>query len=156
MKLRVAPPLAKPTSEKKKSDFSPKNEKKDDEFLLGRTEAESIAPTTASALAHAPHWPLPRRPQWWVVVGDDKSGRVIVPPIKISEVPYSDETKDRNYRSWKITFQAPNQVGVFSWRVRFVSDTFVVGEDVARDLTVIECHLSCVRFRTDGSYLAFS
>jgi hypothetical protein len=32
-------------------------------------------------------------------------------------------------------FQAPQGVGLYTWRIHFISDTFV-GEDVSQDLTV--------------------
>jgi len=136
LKLRVAPPLSTTAPNKSKNDSSPANQKKDEEFLLGREEVEPLQPGAIVPLAHAPHWPALRRPQWWAVIGDDKIGRVIVPPIKLSDVPYSDATKERNYRVWKTTFQAPPQVGAYSWRLRFISDSFLGGEDYTRDLTL--------------------
>ena len=59
----------------------------------------------------------------------------MVPPMKISDVPFSCSNHIRNYRSYKIQFQAPQSVGMFTWKIHLVSDTFV-GEDVTRDITV--------------------
>lgn len=76
-----------------------------------------------------------RRPQWWVLIGDQKVNRVIVPPMRFSDVPYSNPTKARNYRVYKLQFQAPPNVGAYGFQIHFVSDTFV-GEDVRRDVVV--------------------
>lgn len=58
-----------------------------------------------------------------------------MPPMKISEVPISDPSEERNYRSYKLQFQAPQQIATFSWKIHVVSDTFI-GEEVVQDLVV--------------------
>ena len=83
-----------------------------------------------------------RRPRWWAVLGDDKTNRVVVPPLQLSDLPYADPHRTRNYRTFKMQFQAPQGVGLYTWRIHFISDTFV-GEDVSRDLTV--CCLTWLR-----------
>lgn len=55
--------------------------------------------------------------------------------MKISEVPISDPSEGRNYRSYKLQFQAPQQIATFSWKIHVVSDTFI-GEEVIQDLVV--------------------
>lgn len=52
-------------------------------------------------------------------------------------MPYADPDaeQERDYRSYKIQFQAPQNMGMFTWRVYLVSDTFV-GEDVTKDIIV--------------------
>lgn len=138
IKLRASPPSSTTTiAQRSKNDNSESNQTKDEDFLInGKGEVESLQPGAKVPLAHAPYWPTPRRPQWWVVIGDDKIGRVIVPPMRLGDIPYSDTTKERNYRTWKTTFQAPPQQGVYTWRLRFISDTFIGGDDYTRDLTV--------------------
>jgi len=69
------------------------------------------------------------------VLGDDKSNRIVVPPFKITDIPFSNAGSDRDYRSYKIQFQGPPSTGLFTWRVYLVSDTFV-GEEVVKDITV--------------------
>ncbi|KAI6033730.1 hypothetical protein BKA83DRAFT_4623670 [Pisolithus microcarpus] len=59
----------------------------------------------------------------------------LVPPLKIADVPLSDPSKERNYRCYKLQFQAPPNVGLFTWKVYFVSDTFVGGE-TCRDIVL--------------------
>lgn len=58
-----------------------------------------------------------------------------MPPMKISDVPLSDPTNDRNFRSYKLQFQAPPNVAVYSWKIHLVSDTFL-GEEVIQDIVV--------------------
>ena len=76
-----------------------------------------------------------RKPSWWIVLADDKSNRVVVPPLKISDIPYSRPDADRNYRAFKIQFQCPPNTGLFTWKIYIVSDTFV-GEEATTDLAV--------------------
>ena len=147
------------------SEGEKKRDKEDEaemEFLNDKKEAEPLDPAdvaSATGYAHSPYWPsvrpllpLPlhkithptpilqnRKPQWWVMVGDQKLNRVIVPPMKISDVPYSNPSKAKNYRMYKLQFQAPPSEGVFTFQLHFVSDTFV-GEDVRRHVVV--CSLS--------------
>jgi preprotein translocase subunit Sec63 len=82
-----------------------------------------------------------RKPSWWLVLADDKSNRVVVPPMKITDVPFSIPEQDRDYRSYKLQFQAPNGVGLFTWKVYLVSDTFV-GEEICEDIAVRVIHLA--------------
>lgn len=55
--------------------------------------------------------------------------------MRIFDIPFSNPSKSRNYRSFRLKFQAPPGVGLFTWRIYIVSDTFV-GEDVGRDISV--------------------
>lgn len=55
--------------------------------------------------------------------------------MKITDVPPSNPSKARNYRCYKLQFQAPPNVGLFTWKVYFVSDTVVSGE-LCRDILV--------------------
>jgi translocation protein SEC63 len=111
------------------------NEEKDLLFLNDRGDAEALEDDNVNGWAHAPHWPANRKPGWWIVLGDDKSNRVVVPPLKISDIPLSRAESDRNYRAFKIQFQAPQGTGMFTWKIHIVSDTFV-GEDATRDITL--------------------
>ena len=58
-----------------------------------------------------------------------------MPPMKINDVPTSNPDQDRNYRSYKLQFQAPNNVGLFTWKMYLVSDSFV-GEEICVDIAV--------------------
>ena len=141
VKLRLSPPPLAPVARKEPTAEEVKqilkfNEDKDEEFLVSRKEAEDIASDeSVVGPAHAPYWPAERKPSWWIVLADEKANRVVVPPMKITDIPFSQPDSDRDYRSYKIQFQAPQAVGSFTWKVHLVSDTFV-GEDVARDITL--------------------
>ena len=137
------------------------NEEKDYDFLAnGKGDSEESDNNKGLGFAHAPYWPevhfrlncLPmlrllkallwpfqaRKPSWWILLADGKSNRVIVPPMKITDLPFSDPTKTRNFRAYKLQFQAPQTVGMYTWKLFAVSDTFV-GEDVVRDMVVRHC-----------------
>ncbi|KAF7775868.1 hypothetical protein Agabi119p4_4261 [Agaricus bisporus var. burnettii] len=140
LKLRISPPGKKVQRKELSVDETKRaikyNEKQDDEFLLSKSEMEEFTnEETVATSAHAPYWPGERKPSWWVVLADDKLNRIVVPPFKVTDVPYanSDAEHERDYRSYKIQFQAPQNVGMFTWKVYLVSDTFV-GEDVTRDI----------------------
>lgn len=76
-----------------------------------------------------------RKPTWWVLIGDDKTNRLVMPPMRISDVPLSDASKARNFRAYKMQFQAPQNVAMFTWKVRVISDTFL-GDEVVKDIVV--------------------
>ncbi|KAF6743039.1 translocation protein sec63 [Ephemerocybe angulata] len=140
VKLRLVPPG---TSTEKKDlsvdetkRVAAANEKKDEEFLLTKGDAEDVPKgKTTTGWAHAPRWPTARKPTWWLVLGDEKQGRVVVPPIRISDIPYADSESERDYRTYKIQFQGPPSTGVFTWKVFVVSDTYVA-EEANRDITL--------------------
>ncbi|OSD01694.1 DnaJ-domain-containing protein [Trametes coccinea BRFM310] len=134
VKLRLAPlakdgsavPLPKPEM----------SEKRDNEFLNSKKDTEDLpSGEYVSGYAHAPYWPANRKPAWWIVLADVKSNKVVVPPIKITDVPVADPTRGIDYRAYKIQFQAPQTVGLFTWKVFVVSDTFV-GDEAARDVVL--------------------
>jgi len=111
-------------------------EEKDNQFLVSRKDAEDDPSNDIrSWWAHAPYWPEQRKPAWWLVLADDKSNKVVVPPMKITDVPFAKPELDRDYRSYKLQFQAPNGVGLFTWKVYLVSDMFV-GEEICEDITL--------------------
>ncbi|KAI0687349.1 translocation protein sec63 [Earliella scabrosa] len=133
VKLRVVPlskagaaiPVPKQTKE---------TDKRDNEFLLSKKEMEDLPQGDyTSGYAHAPYWPANRKPSWWIVLADVKSNKVVVPPMKVTDVPVADAARGIDYRSYKIQFQAPQNVGLFTWKVFVVSDTFV-GDEAARDV----------------------
>lgn len=137
VKLRLRRPLQSdaPSSISEKSAKAIREDReKDDKFLNSRKDAEDIEGATP-VWAHAPHWPGLRKPGWWLVLADDKSNRIVVPPMKISDVPASSPEKERDYRSYKLQFQAPPNVGLFTWKVYLVSDTFV-GEESCQDISL--------------------
>ncbi|KAI6009717.1 translocation protein sec63 [Pisolithus marmoratus] len=121
-------PVDATKSENAEAEDSPVNDAIDEKFLHSRRDAEEIE-VGDTGFVHAPYWPGLRKPGWWLVLADDKSNRIVVPPLKITDVPLSDPSRERNYRSYKLQFQAPPNVGLFTWKVYFVSDTFIGGEN---------------------------
>ncbi|KAI0092659.1 DnaJ-domain-containing protein [Irpex rosettiformis] len=136
VKLRIAPPSSTSSEKDKEKDqkTAATLEKSDDEFLSSRKEADDM-PEGASdgGWAHAPHWPATRKPSWWVVLADPKLGRVVVPPMQVTDVPLANPDLEQDYRTYKLQFQAPPNIMTFSWKLYIVSDTFV-GEEIARDI----------------------
>jgi hypothetical protein len=55
--------------------------------------------------------------------------------MKVTDVPFAQPTRGRDYRSYRLKFQAPPGTGIFTWRVIVVSDTYI-GEDAVKDLQV--------------------
>lgn len=140
IKLRIVPPTGSSTIKSEKKDDEPaappSRNRAEEEFLGSRKDAEDM-PTGLSdpGFAHAPHWPANRKPSWWVVLADPKIGKVIVPPMKISDVPLANAEAAKDCRTYKLQFQAPPQVQTFQWKLFLVSDTFI-GEEVVRDITL--------------------
>ncbi|KIJ61032.1 hypothetical protein HYDPIDRAFT_138376 [Hydnomerulius pinastri MD-312] len=135
VKLRVKEPYAQSApSPSLDAKSVKKNDDIDEKFLNSRREAEELQGDGAG-WAHAPYWPGLRKPGWWLVLADDKSNRIVVPPLKITDVPRSDASKERNYRCYKLQFQAPPNVGLFTWKAYFVSDT-MVGEELCRGISL--------------------
>ncbi|KAJ6591853.1 Sec63 Brl domain-containing protein [Mycena vulgaris] len=141
VKLRVTPPGAElPTEEELDGEEAKQlgrvNEEREMAFLSSRNDAEDLQPGQVfSGGTHAPFWPGIRKPSWWLVLADDKSNRVVVPPLKISEVPFRRTGDASDFRSYKIQFQAPQNTGLLTWRVYVVSDSFV-GEESTKDIVM--------------------
>ncbi|KAH6899462.1 translocation protein sec63 [Coprinopsis sp. MPI-PUGE-AT-0042] len=141
VKLRIVPPGSEAPQPKDLSIEETKkkvkrDEEKDEAFMLSKTDSEELDAhrnDKSIGWAHAPLWPANRKPTWWIVLGDEKGNRIVVPPIRIADVPFSDPEADRDYRSYKIQFQGPPSTGLFTWKLYVVSDTWV-SEDVVRDI----------------------
>jgi len=139
VKLRISPPGA--TVEKKELSveetkrLAQATAKEDEQFLSTREDAEDLDASSTHGFAHAPYWPGTRKPSWWIALADDKANRLVVPPLKISDIPYSRPNTDRNYRAYKIQFQCPPNTGLFTWKIYIVSDTFA-GEEAKIDIAL--------------------
>ncbi|KAJ7050551.1 Sec63 Brl domain-containing protein [Mycena amicta] len=142
VKLRVVPPGSPepPKQEEPEVDqvkrLNRAAEEREQAFLTSKRDAEEpLAGQVFSGGAHAPFWPGTRKPSWWIVLADDKSNRVVVPPLKITDVPFRQSGDSSDFRAYKIQFQAPNTTGVLTWRVYVVSDSFV-GEETHQDIAM--------------------
>ncbi|KAL1747750.1 Sec63 Brl domain-containing protein [Schizophyllum fasciatum] len=135
VKLRLRPPVGvAPVKADDSKDAAKKAEQREYELMTGKHDAEPLDKVGApeSGLAHAPRWPLPRKPAFYLILAEPRQNKNVVPPLKVMDVPYAN---DADYRSYKIQFQAPPSVGEFHWSVRLVSDTFV-GEFEERDIVL--------------------
>jgi len=151
-KLRLTSPLESSSDDREESavpflsrkpeesdiDFEKRRAKAADEressFLSSKKEAEEGS--VNDQLAHAPYWPEDRKPGWWVMIGDQKVNKIIVPPIRVTDVPYCDPTNDfKADRLYKLQFQAPTQVSSYGFQVHFVSDSFL-WDDIRRNVTL--------------------
>ncbi|KAK7031359.1 J domain-containing protein [Favolaschia claudopus] len=142
VKLRVVPTDAQPTkpAEINGGDdvkrLARAAEEREQTFLNSRKDAEDLRPGQVfSGGAHAPYWPGTRKPHWWLVLADDKSNRVVVPPLKITDIPFRRTGDATDFRAYKIQFQAPQNAATLTWRVYVLSDSYVGEEDV-RDITM--------------------
>ncbi|OBZ66644.1 Translocation protein sec63 [Grifola frondosa] len=128
-RLRLSPPSTHKPAEEGKEKRDVRADERDNEFLLAKKEAEDLPKgDLGNGYAHAPYWPANRKPSWWIVLADVKSNRIVVPPMKITDIPITDD-----YRSYKMQFQAPAGPGLFTWKIFIVSDTFV-GEEASQDV----------------------
>ncbi|KAF8306252.1 hypothetical protein DL93DRAFT_2065614 [Clavulina sp. PMI_390] len=132
-------PQTKPTGPhiSEASSSAPKDERHQS-FWSNKKDTEDIT-NPVVPLAHAPHWPTERKPQWWIFLADQKQNRVFVPPMKFSEVPLYDPNvpaaSQATDRLYKLTFQAPPTAGTLALQVHFVSDSFL-GEDIRRSIVL--------------------
>ncbi|THH10242.1 hypothetical protein EW145_g1464 [Phellinidium pouzarii] len=145
VKVRMSPPVnskVRTSSTETKEDVDAikqiikTNDEKDTAFLTSKRDNEELAEgAKLLGRAHAPYWPAIRKPSWWVLISDAKLNRLVMPPMRITDVPLSDPTKDRNFRAYKLQFQAPQGVAVYTWKLHFVSDTFL-GEEIVEDIVL--------------------
>lgn len=97
--------------------------------LIGRRSAaeEGVVPTP---LAHAPHFPKNRKPTWYILVGDHKLDRIFVPPIKFTDLGPNAT------RTVRLTFQAPNGPGLYTFQAYVMNDSFV-GTDIQKAMRMV-------------------
>ena len=103
--------------------------------------------------AHAPRWPQVsicitlilkphtdtvqlRKPHFQVLLGDSKLDKVIVQPIRITDLPLPrPDGLASEPREYSLQFQAPHQANLYSFVLHAASDTFL-GCDVSRPIMV--------------------
>ena len=122
--------------------------------LLGRKPAKNRkvktldgeeAPSSSSEkavqppLAHAPYLARDHSPRWHVFLADSKQGKVAVPPFTFTtfDKPLFDESgkPTLNMQTFKMQFQAPPQVGQFSFVMHLVCDSYI-GMDTKMGVTL--------------------
>lgn len=96
------------------------------EKIVEKKEAKEVV----NGFAHAPRWPQLRKPHYYFLLGDTKLNKVIVPPIKITDIPLpSPDGTPSEPKEINLQFQAPPQVNLYSFVAHLRSDTYL-GEDV--------------------------
>ncbi|WVO13402.1 hypothetical protein L204_101017 [Cryptococcus depauperatus] len=102
-----------------------------------RKKAEKTEETTVnqeerkvSRYVHAPHWPQLCKPHFYFLLGDTKLNKVIVPPVKITDIPLpSTDGTPSSPKEFTLTFQAPPQANLYSFVIYFRSDS-LLGADL--------------------------
>jgi translocation protein SEC63 len=93
------------------------------ENLIGRGDPKNIKEgKQALGFARAPYFLEERKPAWWVFISDSKQSRIIVQPVKCTDVG-PDMT-----RTFSIQFQAPPQPGLYTFRAIIKSDCYLASE----------------------------
>ncbi|KAH9843634.1 Sec63 Brl domain-containing protein [Rhodofomes roseus] len=127
LKLRLSPPGAPHANGDAQTDGR-SEEQREEEFLAGKTDMEDLPGDDGVSYAHAPYWPAHRKPSWWAVMSDARSNKIMIAPMKISDIPMGPQ-----YRMYRQQFQGPPQSGLNRWRLHLISDTFI-GEELVHDM----------------------
>lgn len=90
-------------------------------------------------LAHAPYLARDHSPRWHIFLADAKQGKMAVPPFTFTtfDQPLFDEAGKPtfNVQTLKMQFQAPPQVGDFSFVMHMMCDSYL-GLDTKLDITL--------------------
>lgn len=96
---------------------------------------ESIQPP----LTYAPFLPRDHSPRWHAFLADPKQGKIAVPPTTFTtfDKPIYDESGKPtfNVQTLKMQFQAPPQVGDFTFALHLISDSYL-GFDTKKEITL--------------------
>lgn len=91
-------------------------------------------------LAHAPYFARDHAPRWLVFLTDSKQGKISVPPFTFTTFDkpiFDDRGKPTlNIQTLKMQFQAPPQVGRYTFVMHLVCDSYV-GMDTKTDVTLV-------------------
>ncbi len=98
----------------------------DEDFGRPGLEAEETdGGKQALGFTRAPYLVDERKPHWWIYLGDQKQDRVIVQPVRLSDIG-PDKT-----RSFSVQFQAPPQAGLYTFQACVRSDSYL-GSDASQ------------------------
>ncbi|KAJ5288207.1 hypothetical protein N7478_003893 [Penicillium angulare] len=90
-------------------------------------------------LAHAPYLARDHSPRWHIFLADAKQGKMAVPPFTFTtfDKPILDEAGKPtfNVQTLKMQFQAPPQVGDFSFVMHMICDSYL-GLDAKQNITL--------------------
>lgn len=103
------------------------------ENLIGRGDPKNVKEGKQSiGFARAPYFLEERKPSWWVFISDYKQSKIIVQPVKCTDVG-PDMT-----RTFSIQFQAPPQPGLYTFRAIVKSDCYLASEGEMSVLLKVE------------------
>ncbi|CAG8469915.1 8936_t:CDS:2, partial [Racocetra fulgida] len=97
----------------------------EDELLYGG--AKNTTSDEKSPFVHAPHLSKDKKPYWWIFMADDKRDKIMIEPIKITDIVTS--------KTFKFQFAAPRDPGLYTYVAYIKSDSYV-GTDIKKELRV--------------------
>jgi translocation protein SEC63 len=107
--------------------------------LVDGKKVESKVETIQPPLAHAPFLARDHSPRWHIFLADAKQGKMAVPPFTFTtfDKPILDEAGKPtfNVQTLKMQFQAPLQVGDFTFVMHMVCDSYL-GLDTKMEITL--------------------
>ena len=134
VKARVIPPGATnvpPVDEKDLED----TDEDDEEDKPGAPEKKRIQPQ----VAHAPYFARDHSPRWHIFLGDNKQGKIAVPPFTFStfDKPLfnDDGTPTYNVQTLQMQFGAPPQPGRYTFAMHCICDSYI-GLDIKMDVVM--------------------
>ncbi|KAJ5458473.1 hypothetical protein N7475_009861 [Penicillium sp. IBT 31633x] len=150
VKARFIPPgttSIPPVNEADLEDIDPDED--DLEALMGRKPAKNRATKTVNGkkvetkietvqppLAHAPYLARDHSPRWNIFLADAKQGKMAVPPFTFTtfDKPIFDEAGKPtfNIQTLKMQFQAPPQVGDFTFVLHMICDSYLGLDNTAQ------------------------
>lgn len=107
--------------------------------LVNGKKVESKIEKIQPPLAHAPYFARDHSPRWHIFLADAKQGKMAVPPFTFTtfDKPILDEAGKPtfNVQTLKMQFQAPPQVGDFTFVMHMICDSYL-GLDNKREITL--------------------
>lgn len=107
--------------------------------LVNGKKVETKVETIQPPLAHAPYFARDHSPRWHIFLADAKQGKMAVPPFTFTtfDKPIHDEAGKPtfNMQTLKMQFQAPPQVGDFTFVLHMVCDSYL-GLDTKMEITL--------------------
>ncbi|CAG8712974.1 12462_t:CDS:10 [Cetraspora pellucida] len=95
----------------------------EDELLYGGSK--NLTSDEKSPFVHAPYLSRDKKPYWWIFMADDKRDKVMIEPIKITDIVTT--------KTFKFQFAAPRDPGLYTYVAYIKSDSYV-GTDIKKEL----------------------
>ncbi|GLA48152.1 secretory subunit [Aspergillus niger] len=108
--------------------------------LVNGIKVEEKVETIQPPLAHAPYLARDHSPRWHIFLADAKQGKMAVPPFTFTtfDKPLfdADGKPTFNVQTLKMQFQAPPQVGDFTFVLNMLCDSYL-GLDTKMEITLL-------------------